>query len=153
MKKFILLFLVLLLPLSFAKHVQNERYYQNIWCKEHKGVTEYILPDKTRVDCLTKQYAVEFDFASKWAESVGQSLYYAKITNKKPAIVLIIESSNDEKYLKRADILAQSYNIDLFTMKSKDYINCNNSTDIISDIINCIKNWLKLILINIVDML
>ena len=62
-----------------AKHEYNEHYYQNIWCREHNGITEYILADKTRVDCLTKDMAVEFDFASKWAESVGQSLYYAKI--------------------------------------------------------------------------
>lgn len=153
MKKIILLFLVLLIPLSFAAHEKNERYYQNIWCKNHKGITEYILPDKTRVDCLTKEYAVEFDFAHKWAESVGQALYYAKMTNKKPAIVLIMESSSDEKYYNRAYSLAKSYDITLFKMKSKDYINHVENEDIISQFINYIKNIIKLFLINIIDSL
>ena len=36
-------------------------------------------------------YAVEFDFAEKWAEAVGQALYYALKTGKKPAVVLIME--------------------------------------------------------------
>ena len=153
MKKITLSFLVLLISFASASHQQNERYYQNIWCKENKGITEYILPDKTRVDCLTKEYAVEFDFASKWAESVGQSLYYAKMTKKKPAIVLIVESSNDDKYYKRARTLAKDYNITLYSMKSKDYVNYHNCDDMLSQLINCVKNWLKLVLINIVDML
>ena len=151
MKKYILLFLVLLIPLTFASHEKNERYYQNIWCRENKGITEYILPDKTRVDCLTKEYAVEFDFAAKWAESVGQSLYYAKMTKKKPAIVLIMESNNDEKYFERAKTLSQSYDIALFKMKSKDYINYKSSNDMFSEIIAYIKNLIKIFLINIVD--
>lgn len=52
---------------------------------------EYKLEDNTRVDCLTPDYAVEFDFASKWAESIGQSLYYAQKTKRKPAVVLIMQ--------------------------------------------------------------
>ena len=150
MKKYILL-LVLLIPISLASHQKNERYYQNIWCRENKGITEYILPDKTRVDCLTKDYAVEFDFASKWAESVGQSLYYANITKKKPAIVLIMESNSDEKYFQRANKLSQLYNITLYKMKSEDYKNYQASDDILSEIIAYIKNLIKLFLINIID--
>ena len=143
--------LILLTSCTFAQHIHKESYYQNIWCKEQKGITEYILNDKTRVDCLTKDYAVEFDFAHKWAESIGQALYYANMTNKKPAIVLITESNNDEKYLKRANVLAQKYNITLFEMKSEDYKNYQQEEDILTMIINCLKNWLKLFLINIID--
>jgi len=151
MKKLIILTALFLIPCAFCAHSENEHYYQNIWCRENNGITEYILPDKTRVDCLTKDYAVEFDFAHKWAESVGQSLYYAKMTDKKPAIVLIMESDSDDKYYNRANLLAKSYNIKLFKMKSKDYIDCKNDIDIFSDLINCIKNWIKLFLINLID--
>jgi len=151
--KTVFLALVMLFNSSLAQHKYKESYYQNIWCKENKGITEYILPDKTRVDCLTDEYAVEFDFAHKWAESIGQSLYYSKITKKKPAIVLIMESNNDDKYYKRVNVLAKNYNISLFTMKSKDYQYYKPQEDIISEIINYFKNWLKLILINIVDKL
>ena len=66
---------------------------------------EAVLWDMTRVDCLAKDYAVEFDFAKKWAEAIGQSLYYSKMTGKKPAIALIITSIGDYKYLKRIERL------------------------------------------------
>ncbi|MBQ8475514.1 hypothetical protein IJ531_00470 [bacterium] len=153
MKKIILIFSLLLVPLCLAKHTNKESYYQNIWCSEQKGIMEYILPDKTRVDCLTKDYAVEFDFASKWAESAGQALYYAKMTGKKPAIVLILENAGDEKYYKRADLLAQTYNIKLFKLKSKDYNNYTFSINSIYDLIAIIKGYIKLFLINLIDMI
>lgn len=155
MNRFVKIILLLCFSTScvFAKHIHKESYYQNMWCKEHNGITEYILPDKTRIDCLLKDYAVEFDFASKWAESIGQSLYYAKMTGKKPAIVLIFEESSDEKYYERANILAKDYNITLYKMKSENCKNNYSSDDIISELINCFKNWLKLILINIIDKL
>jgi len=35
------------------------------------------MPDRTRCDCLAKTHAIEFDFGSKWAESLGQSMYYS----------------------------------------------------------------------------
>lgn len=62
---------------------------------------EYVLDDQARVDCLTDEYAIEFDFANKWAEAIGQALYYAKKTGRRPGIVLIMESSGDQKYLSR----------------------------------------------------
>lgn len=36
---------------------------------------EYVLPDRTRVDCLTDEYAIEIEFAENWAESIGQAMY------------------------------------------------------------------------------
>lgn len=63
---------------------------------------EYKLSDKTRVDCLTDKLAVEVDFAPKWAECIGQALYYGKMTGKRPACVLIMErGEKDLKYLNR----------------------------------------------------
>ena len=98
---------------SMAGHLYPEKYYQNVWCKENKGIQEYKLIDDTRVDCLTKTHAVEFDFASKWAESIGQSLHYAMMTNKKAAIVLIIENRNDFKYYNKIKPLCVKYDIAL----------------------------------------
>ena len=72
------------------KSGEVESYYVNGWCTPSFGKKEFRLWDATRVDCLTKDYAIEFDFAKKWAESIGQSLYYAKMTGKKPAVVLIL---------------------------------------------------------------
>ena len=94
-----------------SRHVHPEKYYQELWCNEHNGAMEYRLDDGTRVDCLTDEYAVEMDFAPKWAESVGQSLYYAERTGKLPGVVLIMEHENDERYATRLDTLARRYNI------------------------------------------
>ncbi len=84
---------------------QVEMYYENEWCTPDFGRKEVILWDMTRVDCMTKDYAIEFDFAKKWAESIGQSLYYSKLTGKSPAIVLILTSPTDYRYVKRIERL------------------------------------------------
>lgn len=63
---------------------------------------EYRLNDGTRVDCLTEHYAVEIDFAPKWAECIGQCKHYSHKTGKQAACVLIMENwDKDQKYLKR----------------------------------------------------
>jgi len=48
------------------------------------GAVEHRLHDGTRVDILTATHAIEADWSHKWAEAVGQSLYYSLITGKKP---------------------------------------------------------------------
>lgn len=91
-----LVFICLVLVQNFVSaRDYNERYYQTKWCKQWGGIQEYKLVDSTRVDCLTQHYAVEFDFAKKWAEGIGQCLYYGLRTGKKPALVLIVENPND----------------------------------------------------------
>ncbi len=44
-------------------------------------------------------------WAYKWAEAIGQSLYYAKMTGKKPAIALIMASPRDKNAdrIRKAD--------------------------------------------------
>lgn len=119
MKNIILIYIntiLLCLPCQ-AKHNYPEKWYQNEFCN---GQKEVILPDKTRVDCLTIDYAIEFDFAEKWAECVGQALFYAEKTNKTPACFLIIENpEKDLKHLKRLELLAKKYNIIIFVNNFK----------------------------------
>lgn len=95
---------------------QTESYYVDQWCTKDFGRKEAVLWDMTRVDCLAKDYAVEFDFAKKWAESVGQALYYAKMTGKKPAVTLILTSPLDYRYVKRVERL--DYGIKIFLVKA-----------------------------------
>ena len=82
---------------------QVESYYVNQWCTADFGRKEVVLWDMTRVDCLAKDYAIEFDFAKKWAESIGQSLYYSKLTGKAPAVVLILTSPADYRFVKKLE--------------------------------------------------
>ncbi len=77
-----------------------EKDYQEAWCKG-KGVAEFVLADRTRVDCLTDTHAIEFDWANKWAEAIGQSLYYSFATNKKAGIVIILKKEKDKKHLTK----------------------------------------------------
>lgn len=92
---------------------KTEADYINNYCQ---GFIEYTLPDKTRVDCLYDGYAIEFDFAKKWAESIGQSLYYAKMTGNKPAVAIIMKSPEDERYIKRIEAVNKS--ITIFRIKA-----------------------------------
>lgn len=92
---------------------KKEADFINNYCD---GFQEFVLPDKTRVDCLWNGYAIEFDFAPKWAESVGQSLYYAKVTGMKPAVAIIMRSESDERYIKRIQYTDE--NITIFKIKA-----------------------------------
>lgn len=98
------------------KSNQNEAYYVGQWCTPSFGKKEFRLWDMTRVDCLTKDYAIEFDFAKKWAESVGQALYYAEMTHKKPAVVLILQNLADMRYVKRVERVNKG--IQIFLIKA-----------------------------------
>lgn len=73
----------------------NENYYNSLWCDEHLGHKEVVLPDRTRCDCIVLihgvMYAVEMDWEKKFYEALGQSLHYATVTGYRPAIVLITE--------------------------------------------------------------
>jgi len=105
---------------SFAQHLYKEKDYQAVWCKNAVGVVEYVLDDKTRMDCLTEEYTIEFDFAPKWAEAVGQSLYYALKTSKKSGIVLIIERQGDEKHIEKLNGISEKYSIKAWIMRPED---------------------------------
>ena len=66
---------------GFLKH-QKESYYVKNRCDILMGKREYKLNDGKRVDCLTDKHAIEFDFAYKYYECIGQALYYGMITKK-----------------------------------------------------------------------
>lgn len=99
---------------KYVKHTHNESSYQHAWCSQHNGIEEYENSDFTRVDCLTDKHAVEFDFANKWAESIGQSLHYQRMTGKKAKVVLILENPQKEMvYYHRVKHLGDIYGFDV----------------------------------------
>lgn len=101
----------------FGSSVLHEKDYQRHWCKKHKGELEHRLSDGTRVDCLTREYAVEVEYAPKWAEAVGQSLFYAKMTGRKAGIVLIMTERGDERFAKRLREVASAEKIKVWTIR------------------------------------
>lgn len=105
----------------YSKTLYYEKDYQQYWCKAHNGTAEVVLPDKTRVDCVTDTHAIEFDFAKKWGESIGQALYYSIVLHKQAGIVLIMERGQaDARYLARVKEVAKLHNITIWTMTPKD---------------------------------
>ena len=101
---------------KYVKHAHSESAYQHAYCSANKGVEEYELKDKTRVDCLTETHAIEFDFSNKGYESVGQALHYGIMTGKKPKVVLILDGKNWKEqlvYFNRIRNIGEQYNFDV----------------------------------------
>lgn len=106
---------VFVMGVAHAKYKMPEREYVLQHCG---GDIEFVLADRTRIDCLTEKYAIEFDFASKWAEAVGQSLHYAYATGRDPAIYLILESKKDKRFVNILTPLCDVYGIKLFLIEN-----------------------------------
>ncbi|MFQ5445257.1 MAG: hypothetical protein ACE5EK_11665, partial [Nitrospinales bacterium] len=123
----------------------KEKVYQEKWCGQAGGTLEVTLKADSikkskwltglaksapqsrfrysgRVDCLTAHYAIEFDFADKWAEAIGQALFYEMLTGKKAGIVLILEKEKDLRYLAQLNDIIQQFNLKIVTwaMKPED---------------------------------
>ena len=114
--KLILIFLLCLMPglKALAKEVP-EQIYQHAWCSEHHGRAEVVLADNTRADCITATHAIEFDFGPKWAEAIGQALYYSKQTGKRAGVVLIIDPERGWKYWVRLNDTIKEFNLPVDT--------------------------------------
>jgi len=131
MKKIFILLVFLFIQFQMvvlAKSIYYEKDYQQSWCSAHNGTLEVVLQDKARVDCVTNTHAIEFDFAKKWGESIGQALYYSTMLNKQAGIVLIMEKAkDDERYLARVRKVAKRYDISVWTMSPSDLSSGVNS--------------------------
>ena len=73
--------------------------YQNECCQHRGGIVVYRLKDTLREDCLTLTHAIEFNFANKWAESIGQFLHYSELTPKRVGIALTMITNKDKRHL------------------------------------------------------
>lgn len=111
------LFAILLMANIAAAQTYHgtERSYQVPWCYSRGGETEVVMQDGTRADCVTDEYAIEFDFGHKWYEAVSQSLWYSLQTNKPAGIVLILESKDEYKYWVRLNTLIGHFELPIHT--------------------------------------
>ena len=109
--KLIILLTILIIQSSHA--LENEDYYNRQFCTQESGQAEYSLPDRSRVDCLTDTHAFEADWADglKVYESIGQSLYYAAETGKKPGILLLVRKKNSAKHIRKVERVIESWNL------------------------------------------
>jgi len=68
---------------------------ENEWAKKNvqkfDAVNGVRLWDGTVCDYMTETHAIEIDWAAngKWAEAVGQAIYYATVLKKRPGIIML----------------------------------------------------------------
>lgn len=92
-----------------------ESYYVAQFCQD--GEVEHVFEDRTRCDCLTDNHAIEVDFARKWYQAIGQSLYYALQSGKRAGVVLILEKQSDYKYWLRLNSTIRYHDLPIDTWK------------------------------------
>jgi hypothetical protein len=125
MKILFIAFLTTLLCTSIslygAEKKLNEAHYRDAWAKANGGKVEVRMPDDTRCDVVTKTHAIEVEWAYKWYEGLGQSLWYSFQTNKKAGIVMILRNEKDRKYLirLRSLIAGKKLKIDVWVIEPK----------------------------------
>lgn len=112
MRKIILSILFCIVT-SPSQALEKEKYYSEKFCEEMAGQADYTLQDKSRVDCLTETHAFEVDWADgmKVYEAIGQSLYYASQTGKKPGILLLIRKDNSKKHIRKVKEVISAFNL------------------------------------------
>jgi len=112
MKKLIVLLLLLVATPAFATlHVES--WYQDRECTD--GVKEYMNEDNTRTDCYIRTSSelvnIEYDFAHKWYECIGQAMHYATLNGGTARCVLIVEDMSEIKYIDRAQRTVNHFNL------------------------------------------
>ena len=111
-----LFLLIILFCLSFSAYaIEKEEFYSKKFCEELSGQSQFKLKDLSRVDCLTETHAFEVDWADgmKVYEAIGQSLYYASQTDKKPGILLLIRKDNSEKHIRKIKEVIRYFDLDI----------------------------------------
>lgn len=79
--------------MAAAQTVLPEAKVQECICADKE--TEVTMPSGGRADCTDATHVIEIDRSSKWAEALGQSLYYGEQTGLKPRIVLFCDTMNE----------------------------------------------------------
>ena len=98
MKKYLAFLITFWIILGNINAQQFEYDYVELINQHFNGQREFSVTSG-RVDILTDEYAIEVEFANKWKGAIGQSLWYALQTNKKPGIVLVKKDLNQNKYV------------------------------------------------------
>jgi hypothetical protein len=93
----------------------NELYWSHALATELQGEAEYRLDDGARIDILLPKEAIEIDWPKKWAEGVGQALFYGSKTNKTPVVLYLVSNlKEEEKYINRGKIAAKKGGVEVW---------------------------------------
>ena len=107
----------LIMPLVI---LPNEREQAERLAPKYEAEVEVVLWDNTRVDLVNETYAIEVDWADKYAQGIGQALYYSIVTNLKPGLILLVKNKEkDRKYIYRAQTVCAKYGIRLWVEQAE----------------------------------
>lgn len=87
---------------------------------KYSAEAEVLLPDGSRCDLLSSEYAIEVDWAaSKWKESIGQAVLYAIWMDRKPAVLLLVKDAEREKVdLLRCRLVCERLGVKMFVERA-----------------------------------
>jgi len=110
-------------PVVMGAHQLNELAWARRIAFALKAEYEHRLWDGTRIDLLTETAAVEIDWAPKWAEAIGQCLWYSTMVQLEPVVLLLVEDMGKEsKYVYRALTVCHQIDIEVWIADTKKEI-------------------------------
>lgn len=114
------IYLILAVLLLAASSARAGSPTENQWARSnanrYRAEVEVVQWEQSRIDYVTNDYVIEIDWAKKWHEGIGQSLYYAiLLPEKKPALILLVKDwKTDRRFCLRAQSVCAKYGIRLF---------------------------------------
>ena len=114
MNKILLVFTAILL---IGAEYPTETEWQNDptnWSRYVESIddVEVRLSDGSRVDYLGPRDAIEIDWARKWAEGIGQAVFYAEMTDRRATLILLVRDWDRElKYVNRCLLAATDLDV------------------------------------------
>lgn len=92
----------------------NEVTWSRWLAEQLGGEREFRTHDGSRVDILTDDHAIEVEWVKKWAQAVGQAVFYAAVTGRRPAIILLLrDKPNEQTYVLRCAVACAAAGIAL----------------------------------------
>lgn len=99
----------------------RETEWAKVLAPKYQADVEVPVWDGTRCDLLNDDFAIEIDWAYKWAEAIGQALYYAIALDRRPAVLLLMKNGyKDRKYAHRCQAVCAKFDIKLFLEDARD---------------------------------
>jgi len=87
---------------------------------KYDAQAEVVLWDKSRVDLLSDTHAIEVDWAKKHYEAVGQATWYAMVTGRRPAVLLLVRRWEDWRHVLRCFAICYRLGIRVYIEPSWD---------------------------------
>ena len=103
----------------------SENEISAVWCEKHGGESQKRMPNGTWADCVTEEFAVEFDFGRgmKPYECAGQAFRYADLIGKRPLCVLIMATDiSARQFLRAIDKVASPVQVACVDETGKEFV-------------------------------